>query len=120
MAAKKTAKKKAPAKKAKIKKSDEVIVTLRPNSETPCTRVYSNFVQVSQTPYDFNLKFCDATPLPGGESSKNKTTHDIPIVGEIAIPFNVMPGLINALTTQYELFLEGVEKKTSGKKATKK
>jgi hypothetical protein len=79
-------------------------VDLVPKREIPPSRIYSNFAHVSQTPFDFSIKFCDATPIPAGDNTKGKRRHEIPIVAEIVIPFGLMPGLINALQTQYNIY----------------
>lgn len=91
-------------------------VNLVPKREVPLSRIYSNFAHVSQTPFDFSIKFCDATPISAGNSTNGKRTHEIPIVAEIAVPFGLVPGLINALQTQYDVY----EKRISGDKNVKK
>ena len=35
-------------------------VNLRPDRESQTGRVYSNFVHISGSPWDFTLRFCDA------------------------------------------------------------
>ena len=101
------------------KAAKDLTVTLSPNRDTPQTRIYANFAQVSQTPYDFNLMFCDATPISINKSADGKITHDIPIVAEIAIPFHLVPGLINALQIQYDLYRNNVSGDTNEKKPSK-
>lgn len=119
MAAKKATGKKAPSKKAKMAKSEGIDVKVNPSFETPQTRVYSNFMQITQTPYDFSIKFCDATPLKDKSSSGKTITHNIPVVVEVAVPFNVVPGLIRALQTQWDEYLGVTGIKENGKKQAK-
>ncbi len=113
MAAKKSTKK-------STKTAKGIEVTLVPNENIPPSRIYSNFIQVAQTPYDFSLKFCDATPISGSKNVGGKVTHAIPIVAEIAIPFNLMSGFIKALQTQYEVYKDKIEWEGKAKKSSKK
>lgn len=111
------AEKKITAKTKKIAKGLEV--TLTPNSETPRSRTYSNVIQVAQTPYDFSLMFCDATPIPIGDNTDGKIIHNIPIVAEIAIPFQLVPGFIKALQAQYSLYKDNIDGDVNVKKPSK-
>ena len=113
------AEKKKTSRKQTKTKAAGIDVILKPGIDVPRNRVYSNFAHVSQTPYDFNIRFCDATPLPADAGAAKPIIHAIPIVAEIAIPFNVMPGLINALKTQYEVYLGSTGEKDNGKKTKK-
>ena len=106
--------------KKPTKVSKGIEVTLEPNETIPARRIYSNFIQVAQTPYDFSLKFCDAIPLLVSNNAKGKVTHPIPIVAEIAIPFNLMPGFINALQIQYNLYENNIVGAKDAKKTSKK
>lgn len=89
-----------PPKKTPKKELLEVII--RPSSELLPTRVYSNHVEVTQSPQDFTLTFCDATSISNLDAVKDKAgVHDVPIVAEIAIPFSLVPNLIKVLQSQY-------------------
>jgi len=94
-------------------------VTLVPNKDTPQSRTYSNFIQVAQTPYDFSLMFCDATPISIDNNTDGRITHDIPIVAEIAIPFHLVPGFIKALQIQYGLYKDNIGGDANVKKTSK-
>ena len=109
MAARKTTK--------KVPQTDNGIeVNLVPSDELLPNRLYANYVQVAQTPYDFSLKFCDATPISGGNNIEGKITHTIPIVAEITISFDLMPSFIKALQDQYEMYRNRIEReKNAGK-----
>ena len=117
--------KKQPVKKAAkktVKKAAQVKtvgVKIVPDRETSPGRVYSNYMAMTQSPYDFTLRFCDAPPIweeELEESVKNMELK-IPVVAEIVIPFDMVPGIINALGSQYEKHLE---KKEEGKNGGKK
>ncbi len=101
------------------KASEGIKVTLEPNENISPRRIYSNYIQVAQTPYDFSLRFCDAIPLSVNNNDSGEVTHSIPIVAEIAIPFNLMPGFINALKTQYRLHEDNIGRAENVKKTSK-
>lgn len=91
-------------KKAKNDKS-KIEINLQPTRDIPVTRLYSNHIEVSQSPHDFTLKFCDATPIVDiDEVAKNNYILKIPVVSEIIIPFHVMEPLINVLAEQHEKY----------------
>jgi len=95
---------KKPTKKA-TKADKSIKVTMIPSDELMPNRLYSNFVQVTQSPHDFTLRFCDVTPiLDVKKVIEDKGVHKIPLVAEIAIPFDLMPNLIKTLQTQYEKY----------------
>jgi len=108
------------AKKVTQTKVRGIEVTLVPDGDIPPSRIYSNYVQVAQTPYDFSLRFCDATPVSNSNVVEGKVTHPIPIVAEIAIQFNLMPEFIKALQTQYKTYKDLVEGVRKAKKRSKK
>ena len=94
---------KKPKKSTKAGKS--VKINLVPSDELLPSRLYANYVQVGQSPYDFSLRFCDVTPISDLKKViKNEGIHEIPVVAEIAIPFDVMPPLIKALQEQYKKY----------------
>ncbi|RZB34610.1 MAG: hypothetical protein SRB1_00378 [Desulfobacteraceae bacterium Eth-SRB1] len=105
--------------KKSTKAPEGIQVTLEPNENIPPRRIYSNYIHVAQTPYDFSLKFCDAVPLSGNNTG-GKVTHSIPIVAEIALPFNLIPGFIDALQAQYKLYKDNIGRVESVKKTSKK
>ena len=96
----------AEGKTKKATKIDKGIkVNLIPSDEIMSNRLYSNHVQVIQSPFDFTLQFCDVTPiLDVKKVVEDKGDHKIPLVAEIAIPFELMPNLIKALQSQLEKY----------------
>lgn len=96
MAAKKPTKKVKKAKKG-------VEVNLIPSDEIVSNRVYANYVQVSNSPFDVTLRFCDVPPISNIEKVvQDGGAYEIPVVAEIAIPFDVMPALIKILQDQHK------------------
>jgi hypothetical protein len=65
-------------------------------------RDYSNFCAVSHTPFDLTLTFCDVRPLSETDIKNAEVSQTVraPVVGRIALPFNVVAGLIAALQEQ--------------------
>lgn len=106
--------------KKPTKVSAGIEVILEPTETIPQKRIYSNYVQITHTPYDFSLRFCDAIPLHRDNDTGGKVMHPIPIVAEIALPFNLIPGLIKALQTRYKLYEHSLEMAEDVKKISKK
>lgn len=102
------------------KQKKGIEITPKPTVGLPATRIYSNFVEVIHSPYDFTLRFCDATPIYNIEEvEQNDGVHKIPIATEVTIPFDVVKPLINALQDQYKKYKK-ITDKISGKKQLKK
>ena len=80
--------------------------------ELDINREYANYVEVSQTPYDISLRFCDATPYRRNKEqiNNNSVEHQIPVVAEITIPFEIVPAFINALKSQWNIHKKSIEK----------
>lgn len=69
-------------------------------------RVYSNFAEISQSPFDFTIRFCDAPPGTDIHKLKKGNEVEVPTVVEVVLPVGIIPGLINALTDQNKKYLE--------------
>ncbi|MBM4363963.1 MAG: hypothetical protein FJ104_14885 [Deltaproteobacteria bacterium] len=68
-------------------------------------RVYSNFVQVSMTPLDCTLTFCDVVgPQSEEEALRIQKTGILPspVKAVLVIPNQIVEGLIQALQAQRE------------------
>jgi hypothetical protein len=66
-------------------------------------RIYSNYVQVSVSPIDCTLTFCDVIgPQSEEEALKMQKTGTLPapVKAVIAIPTQIVDGLISALQAQ--------------------
>jgi len=95
-------------------------IKIQPSTDIPVYRLHSNHVEVTQSPYDFTLRFCDITPISNiKEVQKTKGIHKIPIVSEIAIPFSLVKPLIDALQIQYDKY-EEIAGESNEKKPEKK
>jgi hypothetical protein len=67
------------------------------------SRIYSNYVQVSVSPIDCTLTFCDVIgPQSEEEALKMQKTGTLPapVKAVIAIPTQIIDGLIQALQAQ--------------------
>lgn len=95
-----------------VKKDKGLEVKLIPTEDLNINREYANYVEVTQTPYDFTLRFCDATPFKVNteQLENNSVEHPIPIVADIVIPFQIVPHLINALKSQWNVRKKNIEK----------
>jgi Protein of unknown function (DUF3467) len=78
------------------------IVPEEPTDPARARREYANFCAVAHTPFDLTLTFCDVRPLSEQDirTAETSQTVRVPIVARIALPFTVIPGLINALQEQ--------------------
>jgi len=71
------------------------------NMDSP--RIYANYVQVSASPVDCTLTFCDVIgPQSEEEALKMQKTGMLPapVIAVIAIPNQIIDGLIQALQAQ--------------------
>ena len=61
---------------------------------------YANFCAIAHSPFDLTITFCDVQPLSPDDIRHAEATETVraPIVARIAVPFTVVPGIINALT----------------------
>ena len=81
-------------------------LTAIPSLEPRLGRVYSNYVQISHTKYDFTIRFGDAPP--GGDLQRLRRGNEvtIPNIVEIVIVPDLIPEIIKALETNYSRFIE--------------
>ena len=65
-------------------------------------RTYANFCAVAHSPFDLTITFCDVRPLTPADIAEAEHTQTVkaPVVARLALPFAVVPGLINALQEQ--------------------
>jgi len=104
----------------KLVKKKGVEITIQPTYNMPSSRVYSNFAEVSLSPSDFTLRFCDVTPITNMKKVEEAGgVHNVPVVAEIAVPFDFVPNLIKALSSQYKSY-QKTTGATGGKKSSKK
>ncbi len=83
--------------------AEEKPVQIMPDHAIESHRIYSNYVQVSMSPIDCTLTFCDVIgPQSEEEALKMQKTGVLPapVKAVIAIPTQVVDGLIQALQAQ--------------------
>jgi hypothetical protein len=100
-------------------KKGTLTINIIPSLEPKLGRVYSNYVQVAHSQYDFTIRFGDAPP--GGDIVRLKKgdTVTIPNIVEIVVVPDLIPAIIKALDTNYKAFLEqfkGVSTEHTGTK----
>ena len=71
-----------------------------------CRASYSNFCAIQNSPFDFTLTFCDMQPPSERELREAQTTHVVkaPVRARMAIPVQMVPGLITALQDNFRLY----------------
>ncbi len=76
-----------------------VNVKIVPSKDYISERLYSNFVSISHSEYDFTLTFCDITEPRADQKEEIIKSKKIqaPIQAEIAIPIMIVEPLIEAL-----------------------
>jgi hypothetical protein len=91
-------------------------VQIVPDPSLSSPRIYANYVQVSISPIDCTLTFCDVVgPQSEEEALKIERTGSMvaPVKAVLVIPTQIVEGLIGALQAQREK-QAGVEKPPSG------
>ncbi len=75
-------------------KKKPIQLTIKPTNEIKSERIYSNYVHVSASSYDFQLTFCDIqTPLQNPTQNEIKAA----IQTQIVIPLQLVDPLIDAI-----------------------
>lgn len=90
----------------KEKKGIEVRPVPDPDFVLPYPRLYSNFVAINSSPFDFTLRFCDALPLFEKPTSNKEGAIEIkiPIQAEIVLPKEVFFSLIKTMQEHYDKY----------------
>lgn len=90
--------------------------TIVPDDSEDMLREYANFCAVGHTPFDMTLTFCDVRPLTERDLQSAEETHTVkaPVVARIALPFSVVPGLINALQEQMRAMQDAQAQQAQG------
>lgn len=92
--------------KKKPPKMETVKLKILPSLEPKLGRVYSNYVQVSHSQYEFTLRFADAPP---GSTLMRLTKEGddiiIPNIVEVIVVPELIPEIIKALGTNYNNFI---------------
>ncbi|GMV23781.1 MAG: DUF3467 domain-containing protein [Vicinamibacterales bacterium] len=90
--------------------------TIVPDESTDTARDYANFCAVGHTPFDMTLTFCDVRPLTDKDirTAEESQVVKAPVVAKIALPFSVVPGLINALQEQMRAMTDAQAQQQAG------
>lgn len=90
--------------------------TIVPDDQGEQPRTYANFCAVGHTPFDMTLTFCDVRPLSDRDikSAEDTQTVKAPVVSRVALPFAVVPGLINALQEQMKAMQDAQLQQSQG------
>jgi hypothetical protein len=86
----------------------QINLTIIPDDPGGPDRVYANFCALSRTPFDLTLTFCEVLPLTEKDIREATSEHIVraPVRARIALPSQVLPGLIAALQEQLRGFTE--------------
>ena len=73
-------------------------------------RIYSNFCAIQNSPFDFTLTFCEVLPLSESdlEAARQAGLVKAPVRVKLAVPVQMVPGLITALQENFRLFQQSV------------
>jgi hypothetical protein len=88
----------------------KVSITVKPDSRQgkEIKRIYSNYLEVSHTKFDFTLTFCEidlsAFGRPDDVGNRDNIVVEIPIVAKIAIPAKLVPEVLDVLKKNYERY----------------
>jgi hypothetical protein len=87
-------------------KQQQVDFNIVPDDSVDVPRAYANFCAVQNSPFDFTLSFCEMQPPTDRQLREAQTTHVIkaPVRARIAIPVQMVPGLIAALQDNFRLY----------------
>ena len=82
--------------------------TIVPDDEEQTPRTYANFCAIQNSPLDFTLTFCEVLPLGtrAMDSARQKGIVRAPVRARLAVPVQMVPGLIAALQENFRLFQE--------------
>jgi hypothetical protein len=94
------------------KKIKAVNVAIRAYEKEKKDRIYSNYIVVKHTPFDFTIEFCELLPPTKEEITKTGFAN-AEIKAKLALPVKLIPSLITALTDNYSKYeaAHGKEKK---------
>ena len=95
--------------------NEERPVQIIADHTTTSSRIYANYVQVTVSPVDCTLTFCDVIgPQSEEEALKMQKTGTLPapVKAVIAIPTQIVEGLIQALQTQRNKQMGGIKSST--------
>jgi hypothetical protein len=95
-----------------------VQVKVIPSLEPRLGRVYSNYVQVSFSQYDFTIRFGDAPSGGDVDRLKQRDTITIPNIIDIVVVPDLIPAIKKALDIAYNNYLELFKEAAKEKEGT--
>lgn len=87
-------------------KPETITLEIIPSIEPKLGRVYSNYIQISHSPWDFTIRFADAPSGSDAKELKQGIKLKIPTVVDVVVVPTLIPGLIQALEANYKKYLE--------------
>ena len=77
-----------------------------PDESQPAPRTYANFCAIQHSPFDFTLSFCEVQPLSEAEVTAAQASGVVkaPVRARLALPVQMIPGLIAALQENFRLY----------------
>lgn len=85
----------------------QVDLKITPDEAAQPERTYANFCAVEHSPFDFTLSFCDVPPFNERALREAQQTGGVlraPVRARLAIPVQMMPGLIAALQENLRIY----------------
>ena len=101
---------KAPAESEKAK-TKSVPLEMVPSSPPKLGRIYSNIAEISHSPWDFTIRFCDGPPSSDIPKLRKGNKLEVNNIVEVIISIHQMPNLIKALQKNYSTFLKSYKRK---------
>lgn len=91
-----------------MEEKKSVNFTVVPDEQTMQPRIYANFCAIQNSPFDFTLTFCEMHPIGEREIEQAQSSHVVraPVRARLAVPVQMVPGLIAALQENYRLYQE--------------
>jgi len=102
-------------------KPQEVELKFVPTKDPKLGRIYSAYISVSHSPWDFTMRFCEV-PARGdmnikpGDVKKGVAEVPAPSLVDVTIPAPVMPSLIAAMQAQLDKYRVEFEPKNEDTK----
>lgn len=89
---------------------EQISLEIIPSMEPKLGRVYSNYVQISHSPYDFTIRFADAPSGRDVQKLREGNQITIPSLVDIVVVPELIPEIIEALKANYEKYLNNIKR----------
>ena len=86
--------------------SDPVSIKPIPDDDIRTSRVYANYLEVSHSPFDITLTFCDIPAITENSDKMivKKKEVRVPVVAKIVVPAEIIKSIIEALSVQHNAY----------------